>query len=918
MRITKDKSDDSSNLREQAEKRAKQQIVEFRKQRGQNPADLIHELRVHQIELEMQNEELRRTQKDLEESRKRFSDLYDFAPVGYFTLNKDGLIVEANLTCAAFLGEERGNLLKSKLSHFIAPDSQDEFYLHCKQVVESGARQSCEVKLRRKDGTEFFAQLVSVAVAEQKGEYDQFRMTMTDITERKKAEKSLLASELRYHRLFEAACDGILILDEDFGRIVDVNPFIENMLGYSRNELLDKHLWEIGFFKDVAASKEAFLELQDKGYIRYGNLPLKTKDGRQIAVEFVSNVYMVDHKKVIQCNIRDITERAMVEEALHTSETRFRELFNNMSSGVAVYEAIEEGKDFVFRDFNSASEKIEKVSKENVIGKRVTTVFPDVKEMGLLDVFHRVWKTGKTEQHSTSIYKDNRISGWRENYVYKLPSGELVTVYDDVTERKLAEEELQQASVYNRSLIEASPDPLVAIGPDGKITDVNTATEAMTGYTRTEIIGTDFSHYFTEPKNAQAGYLQVFQEGVVHDYPLEIRHRDGHLTPVLYNASVYRNKAGEVVGVFAAARDITKRKQVEEKLQNERNLLRTLIDHIPDKVYVKDKDSRFVLCNKAILEIDGIKDEKDIIGKSDFDLYDHVTAQELFDSEQEIMRTNMQIFNLECQRIDKTGKLQSALQTKVPLRDSHGNVTGIVGINRDITERKKAEQKILEHQKQLKRVATQLALTEERERRRIAGELHDHVSQSLALAKIKLDSLRSALSSQPVAGVIEDISSSIEKAIQDTRTLTFDLSNPILYELGFEAAVSEWLNENVRDKHKINIEFQDDGRDKPLDDDMRALLFRNVRELLINAIKYANADKVKVSIRRIDGSIEIVIEDNGVGFDPVEVRTLASKRAEFGLFSIRESMEELGGRFEIESKPGTGCKAIMTVPLKNQ
>ena len=143
------------NLREQAEKRAKQPIVEFRKQRGEDTAELIHELRVHQIELEIQNEELRNAQLELADSRNKYCELYDFAPVGYFTLNKEGLIVGANLTGASFLGEERGNLLKSKFSHFIAPGSQDDFYLHHKKVVESGTRQSCEVKLRRKDGTEF-------------------------------------------------------------------------------------------------------------------------------------------------------------------------------------------------------------------------------------------------------------------------------------------------------------------------------------------------------------------------------------------------------------------------------------------------------------------------------------------------------------------------------------------------------------------------------------------------------------------------------------------------------------------------------------------------------------------------------------------------------------------------------------------
>jgi len=140
-----------------------------------------------------------------------------------------------------------------------------------------------------------------------------------DISERKKMEEALKISETRYRRLFEAAQDGILILDAETEQIVDVNPFLLEMLGYSEEELLGKKLWEIGTFRDIEASKAASSELKSKGYVRYHDLPLETKDGRTIAVEFVSNVYLVNHYKVIQCNIRDTTERKLIAEALKKS-----------------------------------------------------------------------------------------------------------------------------------------------------------------------------------------------------------------------------------------------------------------------------------------------------------------------------------------------------------------------------------------------------------------------------------------------------------------------------------------------------------------------------------------------------------------------------------------------------------------------
>jgi len=161
-----------------------------------------------------------------------------------------------------------------------------------------------------------------------------------DMTECKRAEEGLRGSEIRYRRLFEAAQDGILILDFATGRVVDVNPFLTNLLGYSHAELVGKDLWEIGPGEDISASRVSFADLQTQGIIRYDDLPLETKDGRRIAVEFVSNVYMVEGTRVIQCNIRDITRRKHAEEALHRSEEQLQqasklEAVGRLAGGVA-------------------------------------------------------------------------------------------------------------------------------------------------------------------------------------------------------------------------------------------------------------------------------------------------------------------------------------------------------------------------------------------------------------------------------------------------------------------------------------------------------------------------------------------------------------------------------------------------------
>jgi PAS domain S-box-containing protein len=233
----------------------------------------------------------------------------------------------------------------------------------------------------------------------------------------------------------------------------------------------------------------------------------------------------------------------------------------------------------IITSWNHGAESIYGFSAEEVVGRPISILIPPGNVDEVPDILERI-KRGEGIHHYETVRKrkDGQIVHVSVSISpVKNKQGQIVgasTIARDITAevaaRKQVEDKLSAASQYARSLIESSLDPLVTISGDGKITDVNEATIKVTGVPREQLIGADFSNYFTEPEKARKGYQQVFAQGFVTDYPLTIRHKDGRLTDVLYNASVYKDIQGNVIGVFAAARDVTARKRAEEELAEQR------------------------------------------------------------------------------------------------------------------------------------------------------------------------------------------------------------------------------------------------------------------------------------------------------------------------------------------------------------
>ena len=425
----------------------------------------------------------------------------------------------------------------------------------------------------------------------------------TDRSQQVDVREALRESEEHYHTLFNQVPDIVYAIEQETGRVLDVNEAACRIYGYTREEWLKMKNTDVSAQPDETS--KATKEPPNIIPVRYH----RKKDGTVFPLEMTLNTFNLNGRKTIIVIAKDITERKTVEEALKESEERYRRLVKFSPYGIAIHS---EGK-LVY--LNLAGAKI--LGTENpdeIVGKMLLQiVHPDYHEIAKKRI--RMQEEGKVVPpleekflRLDGIPVDVEVVAIPFTYMGKLA---MYRVFRDITENKLAEMELikyrdqleemvkertaelhkeinerrligdklREVSVYTRSLFEANLDPLVTISLEGKITDMNKATELVTGISCEKLIGSDFSDYFTEPEKAKEVYHQVFEKGFVRDYPLTIRHTSGRIIDVLYNVTVYKTKAGVVQGVFAAARDITENRILKQEL-NKSNKQQKLLCHL--------------------------------------------------------------------------------------------------------------------------------------------------------------------------------------------------------------------------------------------------------------------------------------------------------------------------------------------------
>jgi len=385
--------------------------------------------------------------------------------------------------------------------------------------------------------------------------------------------RTLKDSELRYRRLFEATQDGILILDAKTGMIEDVNPYLIRMLGYSREEFVEKKLWEVGAFKDIEASKDAFEALQENEYIRYEDLPLKTKSGKLIQVEFVSNVYLVGDEKVIQCNIRDITEHKRIIVALQENEKKYYDLVNQSPEGVFIFELSGH-----ILTVNKAMCRELAFSEEEFLSMSIWDIIPEQ----YLDPYRKSLTKileGKSLEEAAEYKlcgKDGKI-----HYVEVLSaprySGKDIVGFQgiarDITERKQAEDVLRTSEERFKTIFEQAPLGIALIDSlTGHIYEVNPRFAKIAGRAMEEMTNIDWMQ-ITHPDDVQADLdnMALLNAGKINGFQMEKRylHPDG--TAVWINMTIAPMKVEDKAQPrhLCMIEDITDRKQAEERIKRQ-------------------------------------------------------------------------------------------------------------------------------------------------------------------------------------------------------------------------------------------------------------------------------------------------------------------------------------------------------------
>ncbi len=763
--------------------------------------------------------------------------------------------------------------------------------------------------------------------------------THSDISESKKMEKSLAESERQYRLLLENIPDVVYRFSDKRGGLF-YSAQAANLFGCPLQKLYDNPmLWNESIHpQDRPLVSHVITDIQS-GKVFEVSYRIRTQAGEWRWI-WDRSVVISGHgdETIIEGIARDITERKQAEEQLSRILQEQETILETASVGIT--KIIDRKQVWV----NKKVEEIFQYSNEDLVGQTTRKLYlSDEAYEELGKTAYPVLAQGHTYETEQMLKRSDGASIWVKYNGKAIDPSDMskgtIWILQDVTVRRKTEEALRGSAIYTRSLLEASLDPFVTISPEGKIIDVNRATEDAAGLSRENLIGSDFADYFTDPDRARAGYQLVLEQDSVRDYPLSIRHVSGQTIDVLYNAVIYRNETGEVQGVFAAARDVTERRRAEEALQISEGRLKAIFDIAPIGISITDEKGRIVdrnITSKALLAINRVEHLAENSTGAEWDIFrtDGLPMPpEEFASARALTEDRLisnQILEVRTQ--------QKSVWLMVSAGPLHLPGYGAIIVYADVTERKAAEESVFRmnaelEERVIRRTAQLEAANQELEAfsysvshdlraplRHIDGYVDLLVSRSRGSLDDKgkhyVDTIAAA--ARQMGGLIDDLLQFSRTGRSEMRKDNIDM-NSLLRE------AQEILKESYTGRA---VEWVVGGLPSVRGD--HSLLRQVWINLLANAIKFTatrDAARIEISARQQNGETIFAVADNGVGFDMKHAAKLfgvfqrlhTQEKFEgtgIGLATVQRIVARHGGRIWAEAMLDQGATFYFSLPIE--
>jgi PAS domain S-box-containing protein len=751
-----------------------------------------------------------------------------------------------------------------------------------------------------------------------------------DITERKQTEEKLKASEQNFRNSMDNSSIGIRIMG-DADSTLYANKTLLDMFGYESIDELRTSPPQEHYSPESYAG---FLERHEK-FLLGETLPDKLefdiirKDGALKHIQITSNQVFWDGKQRYQILYNDITERIEAEKALKESETRYHQLVDTITSGVFIFKAIDNGEDFIVVDVNNAAEKMEGISRKDVIGKRITEILPGSKEYEMFKAFQKVWRTGNSEYFSA--YRRNSDmdpSRWRDNWAYKMPSGEIVNVYDDITDRKLAEKALQESETYLRATLNSTADGILVVDNNQKIIHTNDRFVEMFHIPRELIIQKDDNPVLElvvgqmkEPESFVTKVKQLYSSNQLDRDILYLK--DGRVFERYSEPLIIQNKNGGRVWSF---RDITELLNTETALRESEQNYRLIVENTRDMIFTINDREEYVYVSPAVKEMLGYN-ENELIGKPFLSL---VNPEDIPIMQEETRRSQVPGYKVssesEYRMRHASGEWRWVVSRGTRVVDKNGRFLHFLGIARDITDRKhmEAEKERIEEKAQ---IAARLAAIGEMAAG-VAHEINNPLTGVLGFSQMIMEN----------ENIPEDLKQNLRRIADGSQRMAEIVKRLLMFARQakpFKTSVN--INEIIQNTLKLreyvlktnNIEVIT-RLDPELpwvsaDPGQMQQVFLN---LIVNgeqAMRKAHGrGTLRITTERRENNIHIVVQDDGPGISRENLRRLfepffttkdPGEGTGLGLSLSRSIILEHNGTINVESELRHGATFVIELPI---